>query len=87
MGIKTLKFEQKIFLTKINLVKENIEMFKKMKLLKYERNFNNFFKKTYEDENKKSDIYNLIQEPIEKIIKAKFALHEWWVQKYVKGNK
>ena len=86
MGIKTLKFEQKIFLTKINLVKENIEMFKKMKLLKYERNFNNFFKKTYEDENKKSDIYNLIQEPIEKIIKTKFALHEWWVQKYVKGN-
>jgi hypothetical protein len=85
MGIKTLKFEQKIYLTKVKLSKEDIKLFKDIELIEYEKNANNFFENV--DEDKKPDIYNIIQEPIEEILKGhSFSLTKWWVQKYVKGN-
>jgi hypothetical protein len=85
MGIKTLSFQQKIYLTNIKLSKEDIKLFKDIDLIQYEKNANNFFDNA--DKDKKSDIYNIIQEPIEEILKGhSFLLTEWWLQKYKKGN-
>ena len=54
-------------------------------MIEYEKNANNFFDNA--DKDKKSDIYNIIQEPIEEILKGhSFLLTEWWLQKYKKGN-
>ena len=62
MGIKTLSFEQKIYLTNIKLSKKDIKLFKDIDLIEYEKNANNFFDNA--DKDKKSDMYNIIQEPI-----------------------
>ena len=43
MGIKTLSFQQKIYLTNIKLSKEDIKLFKDIDLIQYEKNANNFF--------------------------------------------
>lgn len=85
MGIKTLKFEQKIYLTKVKLSKKDIKLFKNINLIEYEKNSNNFFDNV--DQDKKPEIYNLIQEPIEEILKGhSFSLTEWWLQKYKEGS-
>tara|TARA_R100001129_G_scaffold98845_3_gene67259 strand:+ start:2298 stop:2807 length:510 start_codon:yes stop_codon:yes gene_type:complete len=86
MEIKNLKFETNIYTTTIKLNKKFLSLFEDMFLQEREDNKNNYYKKEFSDKIKEQDICDYISPAITKIVKGKFRLDSWWVQRYGPGD-